>query len=101
MSTPKTRKTYPPAFKEDVVAQSEHCDSIKALADDLGLDAQRIYRWRSEYKKDPRRSFPGQGNSAQTPQEEKIATLERELADMRTERDILKKAMGIFTSRQQ
>ncbi len=100
MSKTKTRSTYPSTFKEDVVIQSEHCDSIKKLGKDLGLDPQLIYSWRSEYKKDPHRSFPGRGNPAQSPQEEKIAQLEHKLAEMRTERDILKKAMGIFTNRQ-
>lgn len=100
MSISKTRKTYPPSFKEDVVTQSEYSDSIKELAEDLGLDPQLIYSWRSEYKKDTRRSFPGRGNPGQTPEEEKIASLEHKLTQTRTERDILKKAMGIFTNRQ-
>jgi transposase len=100
MSKSKTRKTYPPSFKEDVVIQSEDCDSIQELADDLGLDPQLIYSWRSRYKKDPDRSFRGRGNPARPPQEEKITKLEHQLAQTRTERDILKKAMGIFTSRQ-
>jgi len=92
----KARNTYSKEFKLDVIEQSNHCDNIKALADDLGLPAQRIYRWRSEYKADPERSFPGNGVEKQSPEEKKIAALQAELDDVRMQRDILKKAMGIF-----
>jgi hypothetical protein len=34
----------------------------------------------------------------QTPQEKKIARLQGKLQDVKTQRDILKKAMGIFTN---
>lgn len=39
MFTPKTRKTYPLTFKEDVVVRSQYCDRIKELTQDLGLDS--------------------------------------------------------------
>ncbi len=41
------------------------------------------------------RPFPGQGN----PRDEEVARLRRELARVKEENDILKKAVGIFTSR--
>jgi len=36
----------------------------------------------------------------QTPEKEKIARLQRELQDVKPQRDILKKAMGIFANHQ-
>src|SRR5699024_6846364 len=50
-------------------SNSNHCDSIKELAKDLSLQAQRIYRWRSECKTDPERSFRGHGVEKQSPEE--------------------------------
>lgn len=97
MST-TNRRTYTKEFKLDVVRQSQHCDTITELAADLGLRPELIYRWRSECKDDPQGSFPGNGVPKQTPAEEKTAQLERELANVRTQRDILKKAMAIFTN---
>lgn len=94
----QTRRTFTKEFKLDVISQSEKCDKITDLAADLGLRPELIYRWRTEFKTHPQTSFPGKGIEKQTPQEQKIAELQRELANVRTERDILKKAMGIFTN---
>ena len=41
----------------------------------------------------------GKGIPSQTPEEKELAKLKKELADVRMERDILKKAMGIFTKK--
>jgi transposase len=98
MSNKQTRRTFTTEFKLDVVNQSETCDNIAELANDLGLHPQLVYRWRAEHKDDPARSFPGNGVEKQTPDEEKIAQLQGELDDMRIQRDILKKAKGIFTN---
>ncbi len=43
-------------------------------------------------------SFPGKGNLKLTPEQEKIHELEKKLKDAELERDILKKAIGIFYS---
>jgi len=93
----KSRRTFTKQFKQDVVRQSEHCEKITELAADLGLRPELIYRWRAELRTNPNRSFPGCGNPNRTPEEEQIAQLKNEVADLRMQRDILKKAMGIFT----
>lgn len=93
----KSRRTFTKQFKQDVVRQSEHCEKITELAADLGLRPELIYRWRAELRANPKRSFPGRGNPNRTPEEEQIARLKDEVVDLRTQRDILKKAMGIFT----
>ena len=41
-------------------------------------------------------SFPGKGVEQLTPDQKKVRELEAELAETRMERDILKKAIGIF-----
>lgn len=96
MST-TNRRTFTKQFKQDVVQQSKHCDTITGLAADLGLRPELIYRWRSELRDDPQQSFPGRGVPKQTSEEEQITRLKARVADLRTQRDILKKAMGIFT----
>lgn len=98
MSNKQTRRTFTTEFKLDVVTRSETCDNIAELASDLGLHPQLVYRWRAEHKADPARSFPGNGVEKQTPQEKKIARLQRDLQDVKNQRDILKKAMGIFAN---
>jgi len=44
-------------------------------------------------------AFPGHGRENLTPQEEKVRRLQKELADTQIERDILKKALAIFTKK--
>lgn len=99
MSKNKTRRSFSKEFKLDVITQSYQRENIKELATELGLRPELIYRWRSEYGTDPQRSFPGQGNPKQTPEEAELARLQRENADLRMERDILKKAIGIFSKK--
>lgn len=98
MTNKESRRTFSKEYKLDVIQQSYRCDNIKELALELDLRPELVYRWRSEYKDEPGISFPGQGNPKQTTEEKENARLRRELADVRTERDILKKALGIFTN---
>ena len=50
-----------------------------------------LYKWRKEYEK-----F-GTGSLKQTPEQKIISDLEAKLKDAELERDILKKAIGIFS----
>lgn len=96
MAEPKQRRSFTKEFKIDVVAQSYQRDNIAELAGELGLRPKLIYRWRAEYKNSPEESFPGNGVPARGPEEAELARLRRENAELRMERDILKKAIGIF-----
>ena len=93
------RRTYSKEFKIDVIQQSYQRDNIRELADELGIDPGLIYAWRSKYKTQPQQAFPGKGIRSRTPKEKELAELKKELADVCMERDILKKAMGIFTKK--
>lgn len=46
-------------------------------------------------------SFLGDGNLKQTPEQERINSLEKKLKDWELEPEILKKAIGIFSKRDQ
>jgi len=82
MSPKRTRKTYSRSYKLDVIQQSYQRDNVKALADELGLRAELIYRWRREYDSEPERSFPGNGNTRQSTEQEELKRLQQELADI-------------------
>lgn len=100
MITNQERRTFSKEYKLDVIQQSYRCDNIKELALELELRPELIYRWRSEYKENPEISFPGQGTPKHTREEAEYAQLKRQLAEVQMERDILKKALGIFTKKQ-
>ena len=95
---PKRRKSYSKEEKLEIVKQSlDDNESIKSVAARFEVSENTLYNWRSKYLKDGDNSFPGKGNKVMTESEQKIYDLERELRETRLERDILKKAVGIFS----
>ncbi len=60
------------------------------IARDLGIRVELLYRWKQEYLNNKQDSFPGAGHM-KDPEEERLRNLERELQDVKMERDILKK----------
>jgi transposase len=93
----QTRKIYDRAFKEKAVQLSYERHNLSELARELGITAPQLYKWRKEVEEFVQGSFPGNGKLKQTPEQEQIAELERKLKDAELERDILKKAIGIFS----
>ena len=71
--------------------------SRNALENDLGISRGCLKRWREEFAEFGDSAFPGKGNERLTPEQEKIKQLEREASILRQERDILKKAIAIFS----
>lgn len=79
------------------VELSKSRDNIQQLAQELGVRPELIYRWRSEHTQKPEGSFTGHGKARHTPEEAEIARLRKQLRDAELERDILKKAISIFS----
>lgn len=94
----KPRKNYKREEKLEIVKLSlEDKETVKELSERFGLGANTLYNWRSKFLKNKESSFPGKGNKTMTETERKIHELEKELRETRLERDILKKAVGIFS----
>ena len=94
----KPRKKYTKEEKLEIVKLSlEDNETVKALSERYELGANTLYNWRSKFLKNKEASFPGKGNKMMTETERKIHELEKELRETRLERDILKKAVGIFS----
>lgn len=79
------------------VELSKSRDNIQELAQELGIRPELIYRWRAEYLQKPEGSFTGHGKVRHTPEEAEIAKLKKQLREAELERDILKKAISIFS----
>jgi transposase len=91
------RKQYDREFKLEAVRLADKPGGVdRRVERDLGLYQGAIRHWRDELKVDPGHAFPGTGHLK--PLEEENRRLRRELADTKMERDILKKAMAIFSS---
>lgn len=93
----RERRKFTREFKLNAVELSYKRPSIAGLADELGIQPKLLYRWRSEFASYEGKSFPGNGNPRMTEEESELARLKKELAEMRMERDILKKAVSIFS----
>jgi transposase len=72
--------------------------SDSQLERELGLSRGCLYTWRKQLERDGEQAFPGKGRLK--PDAEYVRGLERELAIVQQERDILKKALAIFTRSQ-
>jgi transposase len=91
------RKIYDTAFKVKAVELSNERSNITELARELGIRVTMLYKWRKDYEKYGAGSFPGKGAIKQTPEQKTISELQAKLKDAELERDILKKAVGIFS----
>ena len=69
--------------------------SVGGIAREMGIQPNTLYRWVKEFSEKPDEAFPGKGHQA--PEAEQIRQLKRENERLRMERDILKKAMAIFS----
>ena len=93
-SKPVKRKQFSSEFKREAVCLvTEGGLRIAQAARDLGLNDNMVSRWKKEAEKNGQRACPGQGH----PQDEELSRLRREVEVLRQEREILKKAISIFS----
>jgi transposase len=93
----KTRRKYDREFKEMAFELSRHREDISELAEELDIKPDLLYRWRREANKAQGGAFPGHGNPKMTEEQKEIARLKKELRETKLERDILIKAVSIFS----
>ena len=91
------RRRFTREFKLNAVELSYSRKNIVELAYELKIRPELLYRWRAEFASSRGASFPGNGNPKLTEEQKEIARLKKELANMQMERDILKKAVSIFS----
>jgi transposase len=97
MSVQQKRK-YDSDFKRNAVLLSEEPGrKVPEVAESLGIKNDLLYRWRRQLEGNGEIAFPGHGKMAFTPDQKRIRDLEKKLKDAEMERDILKKAMAIFS----
>lgn len=90
----KTRRKYDEQFKRDAVNLLTSSDkTLSQVAADLGIKYDLLSRWRKEITESGKQAFTGNGNA----RDEEMARLRKELAEAKLERDILKKAVAIFS----
>lgn len=85
------KRMFDDSFKKMAVDLSVSRGSVKAVADELGINESLLSKWRQ------RNAVSKQSGSDLTEEQKLIKTLQKELKEAQLERDILKKAVGIFS----
>ena len=89
------RRKFTREFKcEAVKLIKDRGVSYARAAEDLGVHPTQLREWVKKLADDPQHAFPGHGRMK--PEQQEIAQLKREVAKLRAERDILKKAAAYF-----
>jgi len=91
----KVRKHYEKEFKRTIVELLTAGQSVKQVSSDYELKPDIVRRWRREFTE------MGDFGIRQelTSEEKELRHLKRELKDVTEERDILKKAISIFSKK--
>ena len=96
MEEKRIRRKFTKEFKiEAVELVKQRSGKVTEIAENLGIHPVVLHRWVKEFSEDPEYAFPGQGK-LKSPDEE-VHKLKKELKDLKEERDILKKALAIFS----
>lgn len=96
MENKRERRGFDKEFKKEVVRLvTQGGRKVSEVARDLDIHPNVIHRWKREYLGDIEDAFPGKGRMK--PEEEEMRKLKKTLVDVTEERDILKKALAIFS----
>jgi transposase len=88
------RRRFDREFKLEAVRMvTERGHDLSRVARDLELRPEMLRRWKKELEADAAKAFPGEGRA----RDEELAQLRRDLKRVTEERDILKKAVAIFS----
>ncbi|MFT4972368.1 MAG: transposase [Saprospiraceae bacterium] len=87
--TTQKRRRYDAEFKLNVLELHKTGRSVSSLATSFGINENLIYRWKKESKDSE--------STSQTSEIIEIKALRNQLKEVEQERDILKKALGIFS----
>lgn len=89
------RRQFSREYKLDAVRLvRERGVSVAQAARDLDVHENVLRKWVRAFAADPRDAFPGHGQMK--PEQLEIELLRREVARLKAERDILKKAVAYF-----
>jgi transposase len=87
------KRSYSLEIKTKAVELSNQRGSLSDVTQELNISSDNLKRWKKEYKEG---KFSGI-IKIKTPEKQELIRLQKELADVKPERDILKKAVGIFS----
>ena len=92
----KKMRRFDKEFKISAVKMvSESGHSMAEVARSLDINVNVLYNWKKKYAGDGAKAFVGTGHLTE------LSALRKKLREVEMERDILKKAVGIFSKEDQ
>lgn len=94
----KERRKYDRQFKKEAIKMYENGErSAMQIERDLGITRGLLGKWKTELNRAEKEeeAFPGNGRLPET--EARIRQLERENAQLKEDKEILKKVLGMFS----
>ena len=91
--------TYTQEFKDSAIQLTLNSEkSVRTVASELGVHEKTLYGWLQRYKRDNNLEMPNYTKSKSSTEslEEENRRLRKELADVKKDREILKKAAAYF-----
>lgn len=93
----RPRSKYTAEFKLRAVKMiTDQKLSVAEAARRLGVNANVLHEWRKAHRERGDAAFPGHGNPS--PTDDELRQLRAEVARLKAERDLLKKAAAYFAS---
>ena len=91
-------KSYPESFRREAVKLADQPDRTAAdVARELGIHPGQIYNWRTQFNKLSKGQFVvADGTNYSKEEKAEIRNLKKEVAELKQERDFLKKATAYF-----
>jgi transposase len=93
----RKRGKYDEDFKAEVLKMIENGQSISTVSQSLGIGENLIYRWKSKHKNKVKTALKGEKSDFSLKLLEENESLKEKVKQLETERDILKKALSIFS----
>ncbi len=90
------KRTYDKDFKLEAIRLYESSGrSMRQIEEELGISAGLLNKWRARHRQNGQQAFVGKGHQAEL--EEELRRLKRENEVLGQERDVLKKALVVFS----
>ena len=92
----REKRVYDEAFRREAVALLQSSDKpLVQIAAELGVSQWNLRDWRKQYGDSSGRRKPGK--TAAVAAQSELERLRREIQNLKTQRDILKKALAVFS----
>ena len=97
MKSESKKASYDKEFKIMLCELIKSGQSVTSVSKEYGVHVSSLHKWKHLYN-GPKEAFTGSGKPSLTAEEKEIRRLKKVVKEISLERDILKKAVSIFSA---